>query len=57
MKHPYPYLDTKMKLPKIILFLLKNTLQYLEKDRLSWSDLLAAVRNMNSLGDVTLPKP
>lgn len=50
MKHPYPYLESKRKLPKIILFLLNSTLQYLEKDRLSWSDLLSAVRNINSLG-------
>lgn len=36
MRNPHPYLDRKTKLPKMIMFLLKNTLQYLEKDRLSW---------------------
>ncbi len=29
MKNPYPYADNKKQIPKIILFLLKSTLQYL----------------------------
>ena len=56
MKNPYPYADSKRPIPKIILFLLKSTLQYLETDRLSWADLLKAVRNINSVNDVSIPQ-
>jgi serine/threonine protein kinase len=55
MKNPYPYADSKRQIPKIILFLLKSTLQYLESDRLSWADLLKAVSNINSVNDVSIP--
>jgi serine/threonine protein kinase len=50
MKNPLPYLESKRPIPKIVLVLLKNTLQYLEKDRMSWADLLRAIKNVNSLG-------
>ena len=42
MNDPFPFLhSSKLKnMPNIIQDLLKSTLQYLEKDRLSWKKLL-----------------
>lgn len=57
MKHPYPYMEGKGEVPVIIMFLLKNTLQYLEKDRLSWGDLLNAVKNINSFSQQAIGTP
>lgn len=57
MRNPYPYVDKKVT--KLIGTLLKSTLQYLEKDRLSWAELLKVVRgtsSIDSLKDIKMTK-
>ena len=55
MMNPYLYAGSKREVPRIILFLLKSTLQYLEGERLAWADLLKAVRDISSVEDVHIP--
>ena len=40
MEHPHPYLTQGKKIPTILRNIFENTLQYLEKQRMSWSELL-----------------
>lgn len=49
MEHPTPYLEQGVQIPQILKSIFENTLQYLEKQRMTWGELLALQRGRKKI--------
>ena len=49
MEHPTPYLNQGTKLPPILKNIFENTLRYLEKQRMTWTELLGLQKSRKKI--------